>query len=278
MSEEAKQIEIILDEPLRVLNNVFDELRVKDNKITVTRRIGVNEDLSLYVLENEVTEDLGELALQTFESNTYIYIKGHYNLQYYAKYIIKSDYSDAFITKVEANTSISETAESINLNVNKKLESYSTTEEMNSAISVTANEINSEVSKKVGENEIISKINQTAEDITIDASRININGTVSANGKFKIDTEGNMECTSGNLGGWNINADGLTNGAVHVNSDGSSTIYTVADLIIMRGYIMKTPGFELSTAMINHYDFNGDGEITPADYVRLQNLIGISMN
>lgn len=106
---------------------------------------------------------------------------------------------------------------------------------------------------------------------------------------FNVDTEGNLICknatiqgtinsVNGEIGGWTINNKGLTNGKIFIRNDGASTIYTVADLIIIRGYIMNTTGFELSEAMIQHYDLNGDGQVTPADYVILQNLIGISMN
>lgn len=105
---------------------------------------------------------------------------------------------------------------------------------------------------------------------------------------FSVDKDGNMECnnakvrgtinsTDGNIGGWNITEKGLTNGKTGINSDGSSTIYTVADLIVIRGYIMGYPGFELSPGMIQHYDFNGDGRVSAVDYAKLQKLIGISM-
>lgn len=90
--------------------------------------------------------------------------------------------------------------------------------------------------------------------------------------------KGIVESSNGNIGGWNINSEGLSNGTVFIKNNGASTIYTVADLIIMRNYIMGTPGFDLPPAMIQHYDFNGDGQVTPADYVKLQNLIGISMS
>ena len=56
----------------------------------------------------------------------------------------------------------------------------------------------------MGNNEIISRINQTAESVTIDASKININGTVSANGNFKVDRNGNMECNNAKFNGGNI--------------------------------------------------------------------------
>ena len=87
-----------------------------------------------------------------------------------------------------------------------------------------------------------------------------------------------VNTTSGEIGGWTINENGLTNGKVFINNNGPSTVYTVADLIIIRNYIMGLQGFELSDAMIKHYDFNGDGQVTASDYVILQNIIGISMD
>ena len=54
----------------------------------------------------------------------------------------------------------------------------------------TAREISTTVSKKVGNNEIISRINQTAESIKIDAGKINLNGYVTisnlSSGKTKV--------------------------------------------------------------------------------------------
>lgn len=121
------------------------------------------------------------------------------------------------------------------------------------------------------------QIDLTADDVTIKSDN------------FNVDVEGNLVCKKatiqgtinsidGKIGGWIINKDGLTNGTVFIKNDGASTIYTVADLIMIRGYIMGYKGFEFSDEMIQHYDFNGDGEVTPVDYVKLQNLIGISMN
>ena len=51
-------------------------------------------------------------------------------------------------------------------------------EELRSLISQTAGEITFEVSKKVGADEIISKINQSPEEITIAASKVNLSGYV----------------------------------------------------------------------------------------------------
>lgn len=139
LSEEAEIVKIILDEPLRNVGDVCDEFKIVKGKATVIRRIGVNDDLSLYVLENEITDELGELELKTFEDNTYIYVQEYYNLDYLAKYVIDSEYSDVYATRVEMNTNISQTAEKISL----------------------------EVSKKVDESELGTKIEQNAESVKV---------------------------------------------------------------------------------------------------------------
>lgn len=173
VSSDAQIIDVVLSEPLRSLNDVYDELNIVNGKTTVTRRVGVDENLELYVLENEIVENLQDITLKTFDNDTYIYIKEYEGLDYSSKYIIKSDYSDVFATQEGLQNAVVE---------------------MNSSITQTAEEINLEVSKKVGNDEIISKINQSAEEISINANKINLNGSITANGNFKIDTEGNMQC------------------------------------------------------------------------------------
>lgn len=103
---------------------------------------------------------------------------------------------DGYYTKTEVETHITASKEEINLGVSKtyetkttvtekcntaesnankatdeKLTEYSTTEQMQSAIKVKADAIESTVSEKVGSNEIISKINQSAEKVSINAEK-----------------------------------------------------------------------------------------------------------
>lgn len=114
-----------------------------------------------------------DIQLKTFENDTYIYIKEYTGIEYVAKYMVQNDYSEALVKQTDLQEA--------------KIE-------MNSSIVQTAEEINLEVSKKVGKDEIISQINQTAEKIAIKADKIDLNGSITANGNFKIDTEGNMQC------------------------------------------------------------------------------------
>lgn len=152
---------------------------------------GFTAELSKQVTE---TKQYAESAAETAESNA------------------KQDTADKlkdYSTTTEMNTQINATAEGISAEVTRKLQSYSTTEQMNSAIRQTADSINSEVSKKVNGNEIISKINQSAESVSIEASKINLNGAVTANQNFKIGLDGSAEMPKGRIGPWNISAEGL---------------------------------------------------------------------
>lgn len=147
---------------------------------------GLTAELSKQVTE---TKQYAESAAETAESNA------------------KQDTADKlkdYSTTTEMNTRINATAEGISAEVTRKLQSYSTTEQMNSAIRQTADSINTEVSKKVNGNEIISKINQSAESVSIDSGKINLNGAVTANQNFKIGLDGSMEALAGLIGMWQI--------------------------------------------------------------------------
>ena len=114
---------------------------------------GLTAELSKQVAE---TKEYAESAAETAESNA------------------KQDTADKlkdYSTTTEMNTRINATAEGISAEVTRKLQSYSTTEQMNSAIRQTADSINTEVSKKVNGDEIISKINQSAENVSIEANK-----------------------------------------------------------------------------------------------------------
>ena len=87
--------------------------------------------------------------------------------------------------------------------------------DLNSSINQTAESINLEVSKKVGNNEIISKINQSAEKISIDANKISLEGYTTINGSFSVDEKGNVTMTEGKI---SLTDDGINQreGKVHI--------------------------------------------------------------
>lgn len=200
-SSEKKEYVIDIEE-LRVKGNVYDSLNIELNRTYVTRRLSLSEYGVLSVLEEPIIQELTDVDIKLFEGDNYIYLMDMQGNKFYAEYLIKNDFNDIYVNKNEMNSSIQQTAQSIELSVNQKLTGYSTTQEMNSAITVKANEITSSVSKsyatktelntakseikqttdsitstvstKVGKNEVISRINQSAEAVQINANKISL--------------------------------------------------------------------------------------------------------
>ena len=165
---------------------------------------------------------------------------------------------DDYYTKKEIESHITASEKKISLGVSKKLEKYSTTqgtneiideklteysttEEMRSAIEMTAENIKQTVAKKVGSDEIISSINQSAENVTINASKINFNGIVTANSRFKILKDGSFVAAYGNVGGWKVRNKYIqsSNNAITLYSDGrieigNATISSVSHACVVK--------------------------------------------
>ena len=190
---------------------------------------------------------------------------------------ITSSVSNTYATKTETATAKQEAINSANVSTDKKLKNYSTTTQMKSEIKQTADAINLEVSKKVDGEDVVSTINQSAEQITIKGNRLVVEAD-----NFELDKNGNMICTNatvsgkittteGTIGGWTINEDGLTNGTVTINKNGITNIYTPGDLAVVMSHIMGY--FTLSGKTLEHYDFNGDGIVNSQDYVILYRMI-----
>lgn len=108
-------------------------------------------------------------------------------------------------------------------------------------------------------------------------------GSININNRFQVDSSGNMtatnanvsgtvNATSGNIGGWSLSGNGLTSteGTI-IKNNGITNIYTYGDLGVIQMIIMGD--INPNDAMIKHYDFNGDGQVTPQDYVILRNRL-----
>lgn len=219
-SDERKEYVIDIEE-LRVKGDVYDSLNIELERTYVTRRLSLSEYGVLSVLDEPVIEELQEVNIELFEGDNYIYLSDMQGNNFYAEYLIKNDFNDIYATKNEMNSAITETAQSIELTVNQKLTGYATSEdldgavtELNSTINQTAQEINLEVSKKVDDEELTGANitlrinNDDTSEATINADKININGVISANGNFKVDTNGNMTCNNANITGGQIKLGG----------------------------------------------------------------------
>ncbi len=71
------------------------------------------------------------------------------------------------------------------------------------------NKATAEIELKVSKDEVISAINLSPEEITINSNKIKLEGYTTINGKFKIDLEGNFEATGGKIAGIDVTNQGL---------------------------------------------------------------------
>lgn len=182
----------VLDEPIKEkLPDLNIELFEGDNYIYLMDMEGnkfyaeyltKNDFTDMYVTKNEMNSSINQTAKNielsvnqkligyatTNEMNSKIEMKAD---------SIVSQVNNTFKnydTSQEANSKIEQKADSITSSISK---SYATKGELNTAkseIKQTTDNITSSVSKKVGNNEIISKINQSAEKIQIDADKISL--------------------------------------------------------------------------------------------------------
>lgn len=158
----SKEYELGIEDVLRQKEDVYDEYVLKDGKAQIIRRI--NEDGTIKA--KETIENLGAFSIELFNGTNILSIK-NYTASLKAKFAIQNDMTNIYASKVEMNSAINQTAEQVDINVNKKLESYSKTTEMNAAIKLVSDNITSEVNKKVGKTEVGTYIQQNAEAVEL---------------------------------------------------------------------------------------------------------------
>lgn len=201
----------------------YDEFYLNyDSKTCQTiKRVEYNEDGSKRLLDKEQIIEHPYPVLNLTDGDYNISIPGYESGYLSVVLMANNIYTTQFPTKSELSSEINQTIDTINLSVDEKLTNYSTTTEMNSAITLKANEITSSVSStyatknelsttkseikqttdsisstvstKVGNNEVISRINQSAEQITINANKLNLSGYLT------ISNANNTYATNDNL-------------------------------------------------------------------------------
>lgn len=257
-SNEKKEYEIDIEE-LRAKGDTYDSLVITKDEDYVMRRLKLTEFYVLEELETPKKEAIPNLNIELFEGDNYIYLVDMVGNKFYAEYLIKNEFNDIYVTLNQMHSAINQSAGEVEIAVNQKLTKYSTTEEMNAVIAAKSDEINLEVSKKVNDSELTGanlslRINNDTSEAKIKADKININGAISANGNFKIDTQGNMECSNGKFnGGEVILADdgslGYEGRLRIVSAKGITGLYS-------EGLIVRKPGSSTSSISNNSIFLN----------------------
>lgn len=208
-----KVYELGVTEVLRQNADVCDEFVLENGQAKVIRRVNKSGSTKA----KEKVEDLGELKILLQEGTNTITIK-NYTAKISARFAIKNSLTNVYATKVE----------------------------MNSSITQTANEINMEVRKKVDESEVISKINQSAEAVGINANKINLSA---------MDVLNLLAGNTINLSGRQIKieSDNLKideNGNITIKNSGDTPAFTISDY---EGNTIEAYG----PNFIMTYDYNG---------------------
>lgn len=81
-----------------------------------------------------------------------------------------------------------------------------------SSLSSRITQTETSISSKVSKGDIASSINQTAQSVKINASKINFNGLVTANTYFKINTDGSFVAKKGTIGNFTVTSGKITTG------------------------------------------------------------------
>lgn len=200
-------------------SNVYDTfyLSYDENVCQVEHKVGINNQGQKY-----------ELATPVIETFTYPSIFLTTGDEYEVKLMGATGYifvrlmaANIYTTQFATRTEVAQTADSITTMVQRD---YASKDYMNSSITQTADSINLEVAKKVGKNEIISRINQSAEAITIQANKVNLTGYITATdiatgGRTTINgsniTTGTIDASRVSVS--NLSANSITGGTINGN-------------------------------------------------------------
>ncbi|MFV0382319.1 MAG: dockerin type I repeat-containing protein [Breznakia sp.] len=151
--------------------------------------------------------------------------------------------------------------------------------------------LSDEINLKVSKDGIVSSINQSAEEIKINADKLSLEGTTTINNKVMIDNEGKLYAEdatfSGQISGSSITGSRaeivegaignfeIRDGVMEYTSLEYEREYSSGDLSALKALVISGRG--PTDYEIYIYDVNGDGKVTAADYVLVKNhLLNLS--
>lgn len=216
------------------------------NTCQIIKRCEYNADGSVSVLATPVTTSYSfadeiESHFALTEGNYKVQLLGYTSGFLFIRLMVLNAYTAQYATKVELQSSMQQTATAITAQVSRDYETKENAYSNYSQWQQTADELSTEVSSKVGDNEIISKINQTAEQIKIQASKVNLQGYVTATdlsgtGTTTINgsniTTGTISAnrvSGGTLQGTTLQGNNISGGTINLSSQGENPRYTITD-------------------------------------------------
>lgn len=198
-SSEIREYSINIGCPLRSCEDVYDELKIitdDDKKLvgSIVRRCEVDKYGVLKKLENEKIQELALSEITLFEGDNYVYIKEFTDLNMKIQYLTNAEMNKFFATKMELNSTIQQTMDSILLEVSKKAD--------NDQVSAMIQLLADKIALKVSSGDVVNALNISTQLIEIVGNRLKIDTD-----NFKLDEKGNMTATGANF----VNGDISTN-------------------------------------------------------------------
>ena len=171
-------------------SNNYDEfvLDYENAQCYILHKVGVNADGTKYILEMPTTEYFDYPTINLTEGDYKIYTNSFSNAYIYVRLMTQNIYTSQFATKVELNSSLKQTSSSI-------------IAEVNGTIDTVDKDLNAKLELKVDTENLISEINASAENVNINSSKLNLEGYTTINNNFKIDENGDMECSNAQMNG-----------------------------------------------------------------------------
>lgn len=226
-------------------STTYDEFVLENSIAKIIRRVGINSDMELYALDNEVIEELGEITIALKQGTNKLYLQCFSNAILKASYVTQNEFTDNFVTHSEFNAGLDITSTSIKQEVNAQIE----------GIDGEIQNINGSLELKLDKNDndqVVSMLNASADIIHLKSNRFILESEYS-----NIDQDGIVDFRGGKIGGFNLTEEKFS-------VDVSSTYnYTQADVDRIQQIILNdiTPSY----TELMHLDVNGDGIINALD-------------
>lgn len=165
----------------------------------IVKKCGYNSNGEVVLLSEERIETISYPSIELTDGNYTVEVLKYDNTPYICYLMVRlmsqNVYTTQFPTKLEMNSAIKQTSTDITTTVSEIYETKTDATLKYSQITQTTDNISTQVSKKVGNDEIISRINQSAEDVSINANKIDL----TANNIFNIISGNELNLTSKNI-------------------------------------------------------------------------------
>lgn len=199
-----QKINLGITEVLRQLEDVRDQFLLENGKSKIIRKIGVNEEGKAYVLDKEKIENLNNIQITLNQGNNTISID--YIATIEAKYVIVNNFTNMFTSTVEFKTAITQMADSISLDLSKKINNEDIIARFNMAIlGIDDTDIPEYIEKSI--------IQIFADILEIDTSN------------FKLTKEGIATILKGIIGGLTIEGNTLYKRYIKNNTEYESGLF-----------------------------------------------------